>query len=262
MKSLAKWMLFFLLLPILSKAQSGAGSVALPDPYPRQADIFWRKYDMREIDLNEKMNLPFKDPKQPLAMIIQNAAMTGDLRVYDPDVEYAYECKHAMPLTTVKGIGRSIDSTTIIDPVLLTETTAVVVNEFSPERVLKFRIYEEWYFDEATSTRKIRIAAIAPIMEVRNAAGDVIGQAAMYWIRYEDIRPVLANYMVRALQTDVKFLSWADVFDARLFSSYITYESNVFERTIASYSTGVDAHLESDRVQNELFNQEHDVWSY
>ncbi|WP_353889092.1 hypothetical protein [Culturomica massiliensis] len=40
-------------------------------------------------------------------------------------------------------------------------------------------------------------------------------------------------------------------------------ESNVYDnRTISSYAVGMDAVLESDRIKNEIFNQEQDLWQY
>ena len=43
---------------------------------------------------------------------------------------------------------------------------------------------------------------------------------------------------------------------------YIYKESNVHDRNIQEYATGVDALLESDRVKYENFNYEHDLWNY
>jgi hypothetical protein len=47
-----------------------------------------------------------------------------------------------------------------------------------------------------------------------------------------------------------------------MFSSYIVKESNVYDRSIQSYARGVDALLESERIKEELFTVEHDLWHY
>jgi hypothetical protein len=47
-----------------------------------------------------------------------------------------------------------------------------------------------------------------------------------------------------------------------MFSSFVNKESNVYDRSIASYATEVDALLEADRVKGEIENIEHDVWHF
>ena len=48
-----------------------------------------------------------------------------------------------------------------------------------------------------------------------------------------------------------------------MFESFIYKESNVHDRSIQEYATGVDGLLESDRVKYEvIFNFEHDLWNY
>ncbi|MFM1999775.1 MAG: Gliding motility associated protein GldN, partial [Bacteroidota bacterium] len=39
-------------------------------------------------------------------------------------------------------------------------------------------------------------------------------------------------------------------------------EDNVFNREIASYAKGIDALLESEKIKNNLFLMEHDLWHY
>ena len=39
-------------------------------------------------------------------------------------------------------------------------------------------------------------------------------------------------------------------------------ESNIMNRQISDYMIGLDALLEADRIQEEIFNIEHDLWEY
>jgi hypothetical protein len=48
----------------------------------------------------------------------------------------------------------------------------------------------------------------------------------------------------------------------RMFESYIYKESNVYDRNIQEYATGMDAQLESERIKQHLFETEHDMWEY
>ena len=107
-----------------------------------------------------------------------------------------------------------------------------------------------------------RIIGIAPIMEDFDASGNYRGDMTMYWIYYPDLRPILAKYEVFNPKNDAVRMSWEDLFEARLFESFIYKESNVHDRNIQEYATGIDALLESDRVKYENFNFEHDLWNY
>ena len=48
----------------------------------------------------------------------------------------------------------------------------------------------------------------------------------------------------------------------RMFGSYITKEENVYNRSIAEYTKGLDALLESERVKNSLHEFESNLWEY
>jgi hypothetical protein len=49
----------------------------------------------------------------------------------------------------------------------------------------------------------------------------------------------------------------------RRFSSYIVRESNVYNnRDIQDYATYMDAMFEAERVKQEIFEWEHDLWEY
>ena len=57
-------------------------------------------------------------------------------------------------------------------------------------------------------------------------------------------------------------MTFDDIFHKRFFNSYIVKESNKYDRKINAYKTGVDALLEAEAIQNEIFNLEHDLWEY
>ena len=57
-------------------------------------------------------------------------------------------------------------------------------------------------------------------------------------------------------------MSFDDLFWKREFSSSIKKESNTFDRKIAPNNSGLDALLESERIKNDMFNFEHDLWHF
>jgi gliding motility associated protien GldN len=235
----------------------------IPYDYIREADVFWSKRIWRTIDTREKMNLAFRYPQMPLIDIIHTAAKNGEITVYDAAVDNGDQFKLVMPVGDISKIGASTDTSMVIDPVTLDEKQVVSTSEFDPLKVVKFRLKEDWVFDEETSTLMVRIIGICPVMEkVDPNTQTVLGDQPMYWVYYPDLRPVLAKYEMFNPKNDAITLSWEDLFEARRFQSYIFKESNVYDRSIFEYATGIDGLLESDRVKNEIFTFEHDLWNY
>lgn len=228
----------------------------------READVFWSKRVWRTIDVREKMNLVFAYPQEPLIEIIHAAASNGDLTVYDMSVLNADQFKEKLATEKAAAIGNRTDTTTRIDPITMLPEEVYVNEEFDPAKVIKFKLKEDWFFDEETSTFQVRIIGVAPVIEAYSSDGNYLGDETMYWIYYPDLRPILSKYEAYNTGNDAIRLSWEDIFEARYFDSYITKESNVYDRVIQEYATGLDALFESDNIKQKLFEFEHDLWSY
>ena len=85
----------------------------------------------------------------------------------------------------------------------------------------------------------------------------------LFWIDYGEFRDLFAKRRVFNFQNNAMRMSFDDVFLKRYFSSRIIKESNPYDnRSIQSYSTGMDAVLESDRIKKEVFEFEQDLWEY
>lgn len=231
--------------------------------YQREADVFWSKKVWRVIDTRQKMNKPFVYPPRPLIQIIHEAALRGELKVYDPSVENADQFKKAMDTTEVARIGVRKDTVIqedIYDPDK--EVTVISNNPLTWEKITKYRIKEVWFFDTKTSSMQVRIIGIAPVMEDYDEKGNYRGDMTMYWVYFNDLRNILAKEEVFNPQNDWQHISWDDLFNMRVFESYIYKESNIYDRNIQEYATGTDALLESDRIKQKIFETEHDLWEY
>jgi len=261
-------------LPLSSFAQSDdvpempwqqrdrANAKPLEYEYVREADVMWSKKIWRTIDISQKMNLPFGYPQKPLIQILHEAAMTGRIRAYDPAVENADQFKSLMDTARIAAIGVRVDSVPSINPVTFEEEIKVIKNTFTWDKVTKYKVKEVWYFDTKTSSMQVRILGIAPVIADQDAQGNYRGDMTMYWLYYPDLRDMLAKEEVFNPNNDQKSLSWDDVFETRMFQSYIYKESNVYDRAIAEYATGKDLQLESDRIRQKNFEYEHDLWDY
>jgi len=231
----------------------------LPYDHLREADAFWEKRIWRVIDVREKMNLPFAYPKEPFIEILLQAAENGEATLYDAIDDEFTEVITVEELQSTLG---GTDTVPIIDPDTYEETFEVVNNDFDPASVTKFRLKEVWVFDEERAMLVVRILGIAPIQDVYDDNGNYRGQRAMFWAYYPELRTALSSREAFNPFNDAIRMSWEDILEMRMFSSYIYKESNVYDRRIQDYATGVDALYESDRIKNEIFIMEHDLWTY
>ena len=231
----------------------------LPYDHIREADIFWEKRIWRVIDVREKMNLPFAYPERPFFTILMDAAESGEITVYSTEDD-----KFSIPLTPdeVASMGASVDTIATVDPETYEETYQIVRNEVNPQDVKRFRIKEIWFFDEETSTLQVRILGIAPLIEEYDDNGNFKYERPMFWVYYPEARQVLARERVFNVGNDSSPMTFEDLFEMRFFSSYIYKESNVFDRRLEDYLSGVDLLMEADKIKQEIFNFEHDLWSY
>ena len=206
--------------------------------------------------MKEKMNLPFKyegidwKDMHPLITIFNNAIKEGNV-VYND--EYFKE-----PMTAADFEKKTSGSDTIhrVDIYGNPLPDTVVQNEFDPMSVVKYRVKEDWFFDKETSTLQVRILGIAPLVKDPDA-----GELPLYWVYYPDFRKILVKEDCFNAKNDAIRMSWDDIFEGRLFGSYIIKESNVLDRRIQDYKTGVDALMESEKIKQDMFEWEHDLWS-
>lgn len=223
----------------------------------READVMWQKRVWRVIDTREKLNLPFAYPEEPLIGIFMDLVNSGEVTVYtDEDFTTAFTKEDL-----ASQIGGA-DSVLVFDFDTGAEIWNVVSNDFNPEEVQQFRLKEDWVFDEESSTMVVRIIGIAPVRDIYDDNGNFRGQNALFWAYYPEMRRYLTNYEAFNPFNDAQRNSWEDIFEMREFASFIIKESNSRDLRIQDTYSGVDALLESERVKNDIFLYEHDLWSY
>lgn len=250
----------------------------IPYPYSREADIVWSTRLWRIIDLREKMNQPLYYPtiemqnRQSLAQALYYAAVEGKITVYDPtDGDGFTTALTPAEVQEKLEIGDRVETRRKLDD--SGDTTVVIRGTFNWGEVQELLVKEEWFFDKHYSRMFTRIIGICPIRvfnrELSSSGEDeeVVGDKVkkqLFWAYYPEARNVLANVACYVSENEVSQLSFDDLFQIRRFSSYIVGQSNVMNnRWLSTYTrTGLEAMLESQRIEAEMFNFEHDLWEY
>ena len=225
----------------------------------READIAWEKRIWRVIDVREKMNLHFLNQEKPFLHLLKDAALNGDITVFNDD-----EFSDKLEPEEVLGRFVRMDTTLVYDPDTYEEIVEVTRNDLDYNDIKKYRVKELWFYDEETSTMRVRILGMAPIKDEYDENGYFKYAAPMFWIYYPQTREVLARERVFNTFNDASPMTWYDLFEARFFSSYIYKQSNPLNLRLKDIypQNGVDRLIESERIKQELLNLEQDLWSY
>lgn len=234
-------------------------------PHVERADVMWCKTVWRELVLKEKMNLPFYYPTSPLdgRMSLIDVMMQG----IEKSFKTAYEDDELETPLTLAEIKRRFGAGTDTLTRRNSETGEMEIvmseSELNTSEVKRIQLKELWYFNKRTSRLEVRIIAVCPIREYTKDESDDLLKRELFWIDYGEFRDLFAKQRVYNFQNDAMRMSIDDVFLKRYFSSRIIKETNPYDnRSIQSYSTGMDAVLESDRIKDEIFKYEQDMWEY
>ncbi len=262
--------ILFLLVATVANSQaennicvSESKTASLPErrilPYPtiREADILWEKKVWQVIDTREKMNHVFNHVELPFFDLIGQAIVAGKITAYEDE-------QFTQPIDKKEIKERLFRSDTfeITDPVTYEIKIQIVGNYVDHSEIVRYRIKEVWFFDTRTSTMRVRILGIAPIRAVQRENNILVYETPLFWIYYPDCRSVLAQHLVYNDKNDRSVLSWEDLLEMRMFSSYIYKTFNVKSERLQDTFSGIELLAESEKIKQSIFNFEQDLWSY
>ena len=242
-----------------------------PLHHVRENDVIWECLIWRTINIREKFNQFFYYPleregshgRKNFAYMIWDAVVANEISIYEDD-------EFKIPLDNDEYVRRYTKPDTMQLEIIDEEEnyeykTIVVPKEFNAEEILQVRLKECWYQEKQLSDQYVRIISMALTRDIYkeiDGEREYQGTVTLFWIPM--LSPRTRDLLARKeayYEDNISHLpSWEYIFNSRVFTSYITRESNRFNRTIDSYLTGEDALFEAERIENKLLEINVDQW--
>lgn len=253
--------------------------IPLEYEYLRADDALYTQRVWREIDIREKINLPFRYQAQDdngdqrfisiLVKAVKDQLKNGNAIAFDATDDRFTTFLDSAGFEKAIGGGAECDTNAVYaldDPTKIIKYV-VNCNKLNPDDIVKFRIKEEWVFDREASRMFVRILGIAPCRTVLGPDGVTErGVIPLFWVYYPDLRGVLAKYDVyNPKNMGMSRMTWEELFEARMFSSYIIKSSldNPMNKYIRNLiNDPILRLLEGDDIKNKIFNYEQNLWQY
>ncbi|CAN5328139.1 hypothetical protein BH09BAC2_BH09BAC2_07360 [soil metagenome] len=243
----------------------------------REDDAVYREKIWREIDIREKMNLPFRYAADDdngnqrfisiLLQAIQAGPDSGGVTVFNP----ADDDRFTTPMT-IKEVATRLTGGSVSVPIMdsLGNITSYkdVTPEINPDSIYKFRIKEEVIFDKESSRLFWRILGIAPLKNIITSQGVNLGETEIFWVYYPDLRPILAKHEVYNPKNLGAKMTWEELFESRFFSGRIIKSTldNPYDKFLSEYPGLKENTLfqlyEGETIKDRIFNYEQNLWSY
>jgi gliding motility associated protien GldN len=242
----------------------------------REDDAVYRQRVWRELDVHEKMNLPFvykaseDNGNQRFISILLNLIHSGDVTAFDAQVDDRFTTPMTFRQIAESMVGKPHtiqipDMTQDPDGSKGLTKDTTIQEDFNPDQVERYEIKEEWVFDKESSRMYVRILGIAPEKTILNADGSFRAVTPIFWVYYPDLRTFLAKYEAYNGKNYGARMSWEELFESRMFSSRVVKSTidNPGDNFISAYiKDPILGLLEGDDIKEKIFNYEQDLWSY
>lgn len=237
---------------------------AVPFAYPKvnMKNIRFYKRVWRDIDLSNEENYIYAIPGASLIEAIMKGINEGKLTPYSPEDD-SFKTK----MTASQGVAQFADS--VLVPIFDEEGNQIdaqmTLNEFNPERVTKFRIKEDIFFDKQRGRLETRIIGVAPLMDISSSAelAESVGSTPAFWLYFPQLRYTLVKVDVSDPDRGLYDMSMDDLFVQRKFASTIIRESSPSAmRQEAQYAENALQQLqEAQQIEDKLEAYKERLWS-
>ena len=203
--------------------------------------------------------------RKNLAYVLWDAVKNNEITIYEDD-------EFKIPIENDVFVERYTRADTIVLEIIdeneeYEYETILVPKEFNSEEIYQYRLKEAWFISKQITEQEVRILGMTMVKDLfkeRDGEREYIGTVELFWIPMlsRRVRNVLARHEAYVEDNIANLPSWLSIFKQRKFNSFITRESNRYNRTIGSYLTGIDAIIEAEDIENKLLDMSIDMWDY
>lgn len=233
-----------------------------------EKDIPWMRVVYRQLDLTKDANLPLYYPEDPTEDL-QNLFRIL-LRLLADNKVTAYEYLDGREVFTDKykvNVREMLDRFSILyteqkgstekNPLFAIDESDVPCYE-----VLSYYLIEKWAFNRGTSRFDVMIEAICPVL---HRSGDFGGEPLrypMFWLKYDDIRPYLAQqYIITGDANQVMQHNYDDYFKMNMYDGDIYKTRNLRNQSLMQqYPTDSLLRHAQDSIEKTLQSFEKGLW--
>jgi len=238
-------------------------SDAVPFAYPKinTKNIRFYKRIWRDIDLKDEKNFIYATPGASLIEAIMAGIKEGKLTPYSPEDD-GFKTR----MTAREGEARFADS--VLVPIFDDEGNQIdaqmALNEFNPERVTKFRIKEDLFFDKQRGRLETRIIGVAPLMDISTSEelAESVGSTPAFWLYFPQLRYTLVKIDVSDPDRGLYDMSMDDLFVQRKFESKIIRESSPGGQQGQLAITEAEQSQEASQIEDKIEKYKKKIWTY
>lgn len=234
---------------------------------PHDADLSYMRQIYRQLDLTKVQNAPLYFPEdvvdgqENLFRIMLKLVIDNKIPAY----EYLdgrevftdqYKINIADMLERFGIYATEAKGSTEKNPKFTIEEADVPTGQ-----VLNYYIIEKWEFDRRSNRMKTRVEAICPVL---SRSGDFGGETKypMFWVKYEVLRPYLAQqYVFLDDDNNLSRYSLDDYFNLTLYDGEIYKTKNLRNLSMAQmFPDEDDRKRAQDSIDNRLRNYGKNLW--
>lgn len=230
--------------------------ISYPAALAMSEDVVWRRDIYREIDLNESANAGLYYPEEPagdkqnLFTYIFKLMLTGKIKAYEYRLdgnETFVDSARVKPLDFMNNYNIYYERT---------GNSLKIDNSDIPSRDVKaYYLKESAYYDQASATFHKKVVALCPIMKRMDDFGDGATSYPLFWVRYDDLAPFLANQTIMTSDlNNAATMSADDFFIKNQYKGKIYKTTNMLGRTLAQVAGDDEAKLtaEQKKIESEI----------